>query len=105
MFSGLRWGAFRGSPNPGQKPIAQTVKDLIRSLLFTAFVAFILSLPDAQNDGDTIPKQGLDIEPRDPVERGGDRAPRSKKQPPVHAVAQSEHWAKDRVQLSSKQTK
>jgi hypothetical protein len=81
------------------------VKDLIRSLIFTAFVAFILSLPDAQNNGDSNHKQGLDIEPRPPLERGRNRAPRPKEQPPVHAISQSEDWAKDRVQPPSKQTK
>jgi hypothetical protein len=81
------------------------VKDLIRSLIFTAFVAFILSLPDAQNNGDSNHKQGLNPQSRPPLERGGDSPAGPKEQPPVHAIVKSEEWAKDRVQPPSKQTK
>jgi hypothetical protein len=69
---------------------------LYRSLAFTAFVLFMLNLPDKQPHGVTVEQQGLNPEPLHPLERRGNCPTGRKEQPRNYIVLGSEKWAAHR---------
>jgi hypothetical protein len=69
---------------------------LYRSLAFTAFVLFMLNLPDKQPHGVPVKQQGLNPQSLPPLERRGNCPAGDKEQPRNHAVLGSEKWATHR---------
>jgi hypothetical protein len=81
------------------------VKDssLIRSLCFTAFVLFMLNLPDRRSEnGSTDQQQGFYPTNVSPVERRGDPPSGGQKWPRVEGVHNSEKWLSDGDQRTTK---
>jgi hypothetical protein len=69
---------------------------LYRSLTFTAFVLFMLNLPDKKPYGVPVRQQGFDYQPVHPLEPGGGGPVGREGQPRNHAILGSEKWAAHR---------
>jgi hypothetical protein len=69
---------------------------LYRSLAFTAFVLFMLNLPDKKPYGVPVKQQGLNPQPLLPMERRGNCPAGREEQPRNHAILGSEKWAAHR---------
>jgi hypothetical protein len=69
---------------------------LYRSLAFTAFVLFMLNLPDKKPYGVPVQQQGLNPQPLHPLERRGNCPAGREEQPRHNAILGSEKWAANR---------